>query len=135
MVSGKHWGSKRGDIIQKGNVENPWNYRPTSLLQSKYKIYAGMIKNREADAIDERIWKLHFGFQGKKSTAQAMFICRRLQGIIERSNGEPLTMIFLDWEKAFDKINQEKLFEALERVGIPNDLLNLIKNIYNRSCA
>ena len=68
--------------------------------QTIYKAYAGIIKNRIADGIDERIWKLQFGFRGKKSTAQAMFICRRLQDIAERGN-EPMTMIFLDWQKAF----------------------------------
>ena len=90
-------------MYKKGNVEDPSNYRPISLLQSIYKIYAGMIKNRLADAIDDRIWKLQFGFRRKKSTAQAMFICRRLQDIIEKSD-DSLTMIFLDWEQAFDKV-------------------------------
>ena len=34
-----------------------------------------------------------------------------------------LSMILLDWEKAFDKISHEKLIEALERVNIPKNLL------------
>ena len=89
-------------LYKKGNVEDPANYRPIALLQSIYKIYAGMIKNRLADAIDDRIWKLQFGFRGKKSTAQAMFICRRLQDIIEKSD-DSLTTIFLDWEKRLIK--------------------------------
>ena len=71
-------------LYKKGNVEDPSNCRPISLLQSIYKIYAGMIKNRLADAIDDRMWKLQFGFRGKKSTAQTMLICRRLQDIIEK---------------------------------------------------
>ena len=87
-------------------------------MQSIYKIYAGIIKNRLADGIDERIWKLQFGFRGKKSTAQAMFICRRLQDIVERSD-EPMTMIFLDWEKAFDKVYQDELINAVRRMNIP----------------
>ena len=66
-------------LYKKWNVEDPANYMPISLLQSIYKIYAGMIKNRLADAIDERIWKLQFDVRGKKSTAQAMFICRRFK--------------------------------------------------------
>ena len=53
-------------LYKKGNAEDPANYRPISLLQSLYKIYAGIIKNRLADSIDERIWKLQFGFRGKK---------------------------------------------------------------------
>ena len=62
-------------LYKKGNVEDPANYRPISLLQSIYKIYAGMIKNRLADGIDERIWKLQFGFRGKKAQhKQCLFV-------------------------------------------------------------
>ena len=78
-------------LYKKGNVEDPANYRPISLLQPVYKIYAGMIKNRLADEIDNRIRRLQFGFRGKKSTAQTMFICRRRQDIIERSDNEKMT--------------------------------------------
>ena len=113
-------------LYTKGNVEDPANYRPTSLLQSIYKIYAGLIKNRLADAIDERIWKLQYGFRAKKSTAQAMFICSRLQDIVERSN-ESMTMIFLDWEKAFDKIDQRMLIEALKFQGLPPKHIQLVE--------
>ena len=40
-------------------------------------------------------------------------------------------MILLDWEKAFDKTDHTRLVEALTRLGIPPDLLNLIKTIYS----
>ena len=39
-------------LYKKGNVEDPANYRPISLLQTIYKIYAGIIKNRLADGLD-----------------------------------------------------------------------------------
>ena len=44
-------------------------------------------------------------------------ICRRLQDIIEKSD-DPLTMIFLDWEKAFDKVYQDELVNAVRRMNI-----------------
>ena len=66
-------------LYKKGNVEDPANYRRISLLQSTYKIYAGLIKNRLAKLIDEIIWKLQYGFRGKRSTAQAVFITRGLK--------------------------------------------------------
>ena len=50
-----------------------------------------------------------------------MFICRRLQDIAERSD-EPLTMIFLDWEKAFDKVYQDELINAVRRLNIPEKM-------------
>lgn len=37
---------------------------------------------------------------------------------------------FLDWEKAFDRIKQDKLLEALERMGLPNKFMDAIKSLY-----
>ena len=56
-----------------------------------------------------------------------MFICRRLQDIIERSQGEPLTLIFLDWEKAFDKVDQEELLNAIKRMNVPDKINRVLK--------
>ena len=42
-------------------------------------------------------------------------------------------MTFLDWEKAFDKIDHAALFEALERMGTDDKLIRLIKNMYKEA--
>jgi hypothetical protein len=75
--------------------------------------------------------KTQYGFRKKKSTTHAMFIARRIQEYAERA-GLPGTMIFLDWEKAFDKIKHDLLIEVLESYCVPTKLLNLIKNIYEQ---
>lgn len=36
-------------------------------------------------------------------------------------------MILLEWQKAFDKIDQEALFEAMERMNIDPKLIRLTK--------
>ena len=36
-------------------------------------------------------------------------------------------MIFLDWEKAFDKIDHDKMFQALQRLNIPKEMIDMIK--------
>lgn len=41
-----------------------------------------------------------------------------------------MCLTFLDWEKAFDRIKQDKLLEALERMNIPIIFLNAIKSFY-----
>ena len=82
-------------LYKKGNVEDPSNYRPISLLQSLYKIYVSVIRNRMIEGIDERILSNQYGFRAKKSTAQPLFIARRLIDIAEAS-GDKLILVFLD---------------------------------------
>ena len=81
------------------------NYRPISLLQVLYKIFAGLIKNRLIETYDPWIQQNQFGFRPKKSTTQAIFIARRLMDMAERT-GSNLSIILLDWKIAFDKVNQ-----------------------------
>ena len=105
-------------IYKKGQTCKPENYRPIALLNIGYKLMASMIQKRLSDAMDDRIDPSQFGFRRGKSTAQPIHIYRRIQEIHEEA-GLELVTILLDWEKAFDKINQRKLIIALRRMGIP----------------
>ena len=58
-----------------------------------------------------------------------MYIANRLQDIGE-ATGENIILTFLDWEKAFDKVSQVKMMEALYRMNIPNKMLNIIQSLY-----
>ena len=42
----------------------------------------------------------------------------------------PITLLLVDWEKAFDKIGQDGLFEAMERMNIDQKLIRLTKQLY-----
>ena len=44
---------------------------------------------------------------------------------------DPVFMVFLDWEKAFDRVRQEKLFEVLERLDVDPKMMKAIKSLYN----
>lgn len=92
-------------LYTKGNVEDPANYRPIALLNTIYKIYASIIQIRLATGLDETLWETQYGFRKKRSTSQPLFITRRLQDQAE-CTGDKLFMVFLDWEKAFDKVDQ-----------------------------
>ena len=42
-------------------------------------------------------------------------------------------MVLLDWEKAFDKVDRNKMFEALERMSINKKYINIIKSLYKNT--
>ena len=75
-------------IFKKGNIQDPGNYRPISLLQSLYKIYAAIIQKRLAEYTEEKVWKNQFGFRAKHSTAEALHITRRIQDYYESSGSK-----------------------------------------------
>ena len=106
-------------LYKKGNVELPENYRPIALLNTLYKIYASILQQRLANGgMEEKMWKSQYGFRQKKSTSQPLHITRRIQDYAEASY-DKLFLVFLDWEKAFDKVDQEMMVKAMERLNIP----------------
>ena len=70
-----------------------------------------------------------FGFRKGKSTARPLFILRRTQEIQEEAALE-CHLLLLDWEKAFDKVLQDRMTKAIKRLGVPNKIINMINAIY-----
>ena len=73
--------------------------------------------------------KTQFGLRKNKSCAQAMFIAKRLIDIAEQTSN-PMVMALLDWKQAFDKVDHEKLIEALKRNGIGDHSIKIIESLY-----
>ena len=98
-------------IYKTGDTGKYENYRPISLLNALYKIYAGIMQNRLAKTLDKHLSKTQFGFRKDKSTGDAIQLVRR---VAEHGQGthNKLHMVLLDWEKTFDKVDREKMLEA-----------------------
>ena len=118
-------------VFKKGNVELCKNYRPISLEQMSYKIFASIVLTRMKKAgAENRLWKNQFGFRSKYGTNDALFIIRRKIDIAMQSKNDPLCILALDWAKAFDSVSPTCLCNALERFGIPGNTTKLINQIY-----
>ena len=118
-------------LFKKGSTDNPENYRPIALLNTTYKILASIIQRRLAEGMDQAIDEMQFGFRKGRSTSQPLQIVRRTAEIVEEA-GDSMYMLLIDWEKAFDKVDQERLIFALERMGIPRKIIGIIKKLYEK---
>ena len=120
-------------IYKKGETDKASNYRPISLLSSFYKIYMVLIRTRIQSAIDHKLCPTQYGFRASRSTSCAIYIIRRIQDYAEMK-GAKLNMCFLDWEKAFDKIQQDKMLIALQRLGFSQHYIDVIQSCYQNPC-
>lgn len=81
--------------------------------------------NRNEDIITD----VQFGFQAGRSTTDAIFALHSL--ITEKLNkNKRLYCCFIDYQKAFDTINREKLWYKLVKSGITGKFLRILKSLY-----
>ena len=97
-------------IFKKGSTQKLEKHRPISLLNTFYKIMATVIQMRLSSKIDKHIQRTQYGFWASRSTAQALYLARRIQDLSEQS-GMDLCLALLDWENAFDKVDQSRMAE------------------------
>ena len=94
-------------------------------------------KKRISEKVDDKLHRTQYGFRKEKSTNQAIHLVRRLIDLGERTrkteDGEYVQLILLDWEKAFDKVKHDKLYEAMQRMGIDEKLISLTKQLYKKT--
>ena len=116
-------------VFKKGAADDPANYRPISLLQTCYKLYARIIANRLSAGLDSHIRELQYGFRQGRSTSEAIYLVRRLQDLVDAKKHQVLYLMFLDWSKAFDRIRPVALFLALRRLGVPAHMCAVVQEL------
>jgi len=119
-------------IFKKGDPALCGNYRPICLTAVAYRIYACMVKQRLLEAgIDKLLWGSQFGFRSARSTQDAMFCARRhIEFACARRCGQ-VSLLALDWAKAFDSVHVGRLLQCLARFGIKGPALKAIAGLMN----
>ena len=131
----KEWTHSLVAMLPKPNTQDPLSpgsYRPISLTQSLYKIYAALLRSRLQLHVEAFMRPQQFGFRPRRSTSQPIHILRRCLEIFERSS-DSLHLVFLDWSKAFDSLHHHSIREALIYYGVPEPLVNAIMSLYATS--
>jgi len=117
-------------IFKKGDCGDCNNYRPICLVPVAYKVFAAMLKQRFLDAgLDARLWYSQYGFRCKRSTEDAMYVARRHIELACAQRGGQISLMALDWKKAFDSVHVEALSDALRRMGMPPLYIALIQSM------
>ena len=125
-----------GNIIpiykQKGNKDDPANYRPITLLSCMGKLFTYIINNRLQFFFPEnhdKITQCQAGFRKGFSTTDHLYALHTLINLCQ-SKSKKLFCWFIDLKRAFDTVWREVLFHKLKSFDINGKCYNLIKNMY-----
>ena len=91
---------------------------------------ATLILNRIQPFIEPLLRKQQSGFRPGRSCVDQI---NTLRIIIEQSLEwrSPAYLLFIDFERAFDKVSRNAIWEALKRFNVPDHIISLICELYN----
>ena len=119
-------------MMKGGNPNEAGNYRGITLINIMGKIYSQILLNRLNEWADneDKILDSQFGFQKGKSTIDCIFT---FHSVIAKhlSAGEKLYCIFIDYEKAFDKVNRSFLWQKLLSENVSSKFVNALRSMYS----
>ena len=107
----------------KGDVLECNNYRGIELM----KLWERIIEARLREIIN--IADNQFGFRPGKSTTEPIFALRMLHEKYREKNKE-LHMVFVDLEKAYDRVPRELIWWSLRMKRVPEAYIKIIQYMY-----
>ena len=116
-------------IFKKGARTKPENYRPVSLTYIPCKLMDSIVKDSLMAHLEENMLMnpSQHGFMPGKSCATNLL---EFFEVVTRTvdDGKNMDIIFLDFEKAFDKVPKECLLAKLAAHGIGGQVLHWVRS-------
>jgi hypothetical protein len=114
----------------KGDIQSCTSYRGIKLMSHTMKLWERVIEHRLRGTT--RVSTNQFGFMPGRSTIEAIFSIRQVMERF-REQKKDLHMVFIDLEKAYDRIPRNVMWWALDKHKVPTKYVTLIKDMYNNA--
>ena len=130
----QHWPQdwKRSVFIpipKKGNAKECSNYRTIAFISHASKVMLKILQARLQQYVNHELSDVQTGFRkGRGTRDQIATIC----WIVEKAREfqKNIYFCFIDYAKAFDCVDHNKLWNILKDMGISDLLTCLLRNLY-----
>ena len=116
-------------IPKKGNAKECSNYRTVALISQSSKEILKILQARLQQYVNHELPDVQAGIRKGKGTRNQIV---NIHWIIEKAREfwKNIYFCFIDYAKAFDCGNPNKLWKILKEMGIPGHLTCLLKNLH-----
>ena len=116
-------------IPKKSNAKEGSNYCTIALISHASKVMLKILQARLQQYMNHELADVQAGFRKGRGTrdqiANIYWIMEKL-----REFQKNIYFCFIDYAKAFDCVDHNKLWKALKEMGIPEHLTCLLRNLY-----
>ena len=128
----EEWKESRTRLIPKKKKPTIKDFRPIALTNISYKIFMTLIKNRIEKHLSKNnlVKESQTGFTKGGRKEDNLFI---LQHLVEKAkrNRQKLIVTAIDYSKAYDSIDREKMIKALIEYKLHPNIIDRIAKLYD----
>ena len=116
-------------IPKKGNAKECSNYRTIALISHASKVMLKILQARLQQYVNRELPDVQAGFRKGRGTRDQI---ANIRWIMEKAREfqKNIYFCFIDYAKAFDCVDHNKLWKILKEMGIPDHLTCLLRNLY-----
>lgn len=114
-----------------GNTKNLNNWRPITLLCVDYKILARILANRLKVVLENLINPNQTGGLTKRKITDNLATIRNI--ILNMEKGNKAAILTMDFKKAYDRVERNKIYHVMEVMGLPDQFIKFIKILNDNS--
>ena len=120
---------KSNPIPKKGNAKECSNYHTIALISHASEVMPQILQARLQQYVNCELPDVQARFRkGRETNDQIVNICWIIKKAGEFQKN--VYFCFIDYAKAFDCVDHSKLWKILKKMGIPDHLTCLLRNLY-----
>ena len=116
-------------IPKKGNAKECSNFQRIAFISHASKVMLKILQARLQQYVNREISDVQTGFRKGRGARDQI---ANIRWIMEKAREfqKNIYFYFIDYAKAFDCVDHNKLWKILKEMGIPNHLTCLLRNLY-----